>query len=149
MLIPRWCFTFCGALTPWLPLLFQARCPCQQEKWCTVADWYHLMVGCYSSRVSEGHRRSKRAIMANLNKNRSVLVSLARASCFFVSLLTHRLNAVSLGEVPEPFSRDSRTSGNFIYSCCSTGRWASRQAYIHLEVGFRAHIVRNSLPNVS
>lgn len=47
MLMPGWCFTFCRALTEWLPLLLQVRCPCQQEKWC--ADRYHLMVRCSTS----------------------------------------------------------------------------------------------------
>lgn len=48
MPMPRWCL-FCRALTAWQPLLFQVWCPCQQEKWCTVADRYHLMVRSYTS----------------------------------------------------------------------------------------------------
>lgn len=54
--------------------------------------------------------------------------------CFFFFILTHLVNGVLLGEVPEPFTQDSRTRGDFIYSCHSKGRRASQQANINVEV---------------
>lgn len=69
--------------------------------------------------------------------------------CFFFFILTHLVNGVLLGEVPEPFTQGSRTSCDFIYSCHSKGRRASRQANINVEVWLSTHIIRNDLSNVS